>query len=107
VEILQQLLQLFEQGMSSPLPVAPQASARYAAAVVAGKSRQQALHAARSAFSRRFGDHQDAAFQKIYGSSPQFEQLLQEPGEKLPTRFEDAAMQLWGALLAAEHEGRP
>ena len=109
------LLDLYDRGMREPLPLACDASAAYAQAVVAGEDRETAVAAAREAWETvyRF-DKEDRQPEHIlvYGDAVPLARVLDTepasdergPGwdETETTRFGRCALRLWRGLLAIE-----
>ncbi len=95
IEVLGQLLSLFEEGSSRPLPLFPDASALFAHEVARGKSGQDALKAADKPYRAKYSN--DAAVKRLYGQS-----TLAEIGPE----FEELACNIFGPLQAhLESEG--
>jgi exodeoxyribonuclease V gamma subunit len=109
------LLDLYDRGMREPLPLACDASAAYAQAVVAGEDRETAVAAAREAWETvyRF-DKEDRQPEHIlvYGDAVPLARVLDTepasdehgPGwdETETTRFGRCALRLWRGPLAIE-----
>ena len=115
-ELLRDLADLREQGLTEPLPFAPSATALYAERRCRGADLDAARAAAADEFSggtnrRAFGDHTDRYLTYLWGPGPSFEQLegtLPQPdrhGET--TAFGSVARRLWNPLLAGESQGQP
>ncbi|WP_063065280.1 exodeoxyribonuclease V subunit gamma [Nocardia violaceofusca] len=116
-DLLRELADLREEGLTEPLSFAPSASAVYAERRCRGADLDSARAAAEEEFyggpkgPRPFGDHTDRYLTYVRGPEPSFEQLetpLPEPdryGET--TTFGSVARRLWNPLLANESQGQP
>jgi exodeoxyribonuclease V gamma subunit len=108
--VLRDLVALYDEGMCEPLPVAPGASADYAARRASGSTVAEALDAADAQWSSRFGDGTDRHLAYVHGVSPRLSALSGTPsvaGATEPTRFGALARRLWDPLLACEQLGAP
>ena len=115
LEHLAVLLDLYDRGMREPLPLACDASAAYAQAVVAGEDADGAAGGARAAWETVFRydkEDRDPEHMLVYGDAIPLARLLEDgprddeqgPGwdEAERTRFGRYALRLWRGLLAVE-----
>jgi exodeoxyribonuclease V gamma subunit len=107
--LLAELIDLRDQGMCAPLPIAPKASYKYAESRARGDTPARAIMKAQSAWHRYGGggEDDDPAHLLVWGSVDRLDALpdghpLAEPGASEPTRFGDLALRLWTPLFAAE-----
>ncbi|RDI55707.1 exodeoxyribonuclease V subunit gamma [Nocardia mexicana] len=115
--MLRDLVELRDEGLIGPLPIAPTASSVYAERRCQGASADDALLAAEQEFlggpngPKAFGDHTDRYLRYVWGPAPRLDHLdtpLPEPdptGET--TRFGALSRRLWNPLLACESQGQP
>lgn len=105
-DALRELLGLYVQAVSEPLPLFTSSSRKYAEALAQGQSSDQALSAARRAFGDEYQasrdeshslDYLDAYAVQLFGS---FDQMLALAG----ARFADCALRLYQPLMAARRE---
>ena len=109
-KILEQLVELYDQGLREPLPLATKASAAYAAARRNQSDVDEAVRMARRPWvSGDFpGEDADAANELVWGRRADLDVLLAEEAlidvraQPEPTRFGALAVRLWAPLLAAE-----
>jgi exodeoxyribonuclease V gamma subunit len=109
-KILEQLVELYDQGLREPLPMAIKASAAYAAARRNQGDVDEAVRMARRQWvSGDFpGEDADAANELVWGRRADLDVLLTEEAlldpraQPEPTRFGALAVRLWAPLLAAE-----
>jgi exodeoxyribonuclease V gamma subunit len=104
------LIQLHDEGMREPLPLALKASHAYACCRTRGGSPDQAVALTRQEWTRfgGGGESDDPAHTLVWGGAAPLDVLLTEPatgagtttGE--PSRFGALAMRLWVPLLDAE-----
>ncbi len=116
-ELLAELADLRDEGLSEPLSFGPASSALYAERRCRGADLDDSLAAAEEEFfggpkgPRPFGDHTDRYLTYIWGPDPAFGRLtapLPEPdryGET--TAFGSVARRMWNPLLANESQGQP
>jgi len=109
LEQLAVLLDLYDRGMREPLPLACEASAAYAEAVVAGEDGEAAGRGAWETAFRYDKEDRQPEHVLVYGDAVPFARLLaeaprdDEDWEQIEaTRFGRYAMRLWRGLLAAE-----
>ncbi len=96
-DLLAELLDLYSEGLSTPLPLLPTASLAYAEALHNGKTEEAALAAARSAWEggyRRTGDREDTDLQTCFRRT-----------DPLDERFCEVAWRVFGPLL--DHREKP
>ena len=105
-EALRELLLLYTEALSQPLPLFAAASRTYAEQLAKGNAREQALSAARRAYGDEYQaarddsrglDYSDAYAVQLFGS---FEQMLAQEG----SRFENSALRLYQPLMAARRD---
>lgn len=109
-KILEQLVELYDQGLREPLPMAIKTSAAYAAARRNQGDVDEAVRMARRPWvSGDFpGEDADAAHELVWGRRADLDVLLAEEAlldpraQPEPTRFGALAVRLWAPLLAAE-----
>jgi exodeoxyribonuclease V gamma subunit len=109
-KVLEQLVELYDQGLREPLPLATKASAAYAAARRNQGDVDEAVRMARRPWaSGDFpGEDADAANELVWGRRASLDVLLAEEAlldpraQPEPTRFGALAVRLWAPLLAAE-----
>jgi exodeoxyribonuclease V gamma subunit len=114
-KILEQLVELYDQGLREPLPMATKASAAYAGARHNQGDVDEAVRAARRPWvSGDFpGEDADAANELVWGRRSNLDVLLAEEAlmdpraQPEPTRFGALAVRLWAPLLAAERIETP
>jgi len=111
VTVLQQLVELFDQGMREPLPLPVKSAAEYAEHRFRNADVQDSQYRAKQKWtSNKFpGEDEDGAHLQVWGRHAPFETLLGAlPGKDSktgePDRFSDLATRLWFPLL--EHEQR-
>ncbi|MDQ3457124.1 MAG: exodeoxyribonuclease V subunit gamma [Actinomycetota bacterium] len=108
VAALRDLVDLRDDGLTRPLPLATGASAEYAERRHHGDTAAEALSGAETIFGGMFGDKTDRHLAYVYGSEPTLARLLGESGDATqPTRFGVLARRLWEPLLRAEALGAP
>jgi len=106
--LLRALVELRDEGLTSPLPIVTGASAVYAERRHQGNSLEEASEGAGKAWDGRFGDWTDRHLAYVYGEEPALSQLLAWAGDgPEPTRFGGLARRLWEPLLRAEQLGPP
>ncbi len=106
--LLRDLVGLYDQGMSEPLPMATGASYAYAARRAAGDEVGLARDAACKDWESMFGDGTDRHLAYVLGSPATFDAVTgaPDPGPE-GTRFGALALRLWSPLLAHEAVGAP
>ena len=92
--VLRDLVALYDDGTTDPLPITTGASHAYAARRAAGDTEEEARTAAGKEWDSLFGDGKDAHVQYVHGAS--FGALSAD------SRFGELACRLWDPLLAAE-----
>jgi exodeoxyribonuclease V gamma subunit len=92
--VLRDLVALRDEGLRAPLPVAPAATAEFAARRSRGGTVEEAYDAACAAWDDRYGDRTDDALLWATGATALTD--LAGPG------FEEAAARLWAPLLGSE-----
>jgi len=92
--LLEGLLELFWEGLSSPLPFFCKTSLAYAEAIAKGKSPAATFKDADSAWSPTFTDHKEC-------DEPAHTFCF--PPRPFTQRFEQLALQIYQPLLAAQH----
>jgi len=108
VALLQELVELYDQGLCEPLPIATGASAEYAARRARGCSVDEARDAAAKEWGSLFGDGKDRHLGYVFGTPPSFDRLNATPADgDEPTRFGALARRLWAPLLAHEQVAAP
>ncbi|MGY1829062.1 exodeoxyribonuclease V subunit gamma [Geodermatophilus sp. SYSU D01180] len=109
LDVLGDLLELYDAGLCEPLPLATRASAAYAEARLGGTSVEQALRSAGDAWARgEGGERDDRHHAHVWGERAPLTTLLgaapadgeQWPGES--TRFGALACRLWAPVRDAE-----
>ncbi len=110
--VLGALLELYDRGLSEPLPMAVRTSAAYAASRHAGDTVEQALESAGREWRSDFGgEREDRHHRYAWGEGRPLAFLLEQPplpDEARPgesTRFGALARRLWTPLLQAEQVG--
>jgi exodeoxyribonuclease V gamma subunit len=109
LEVLRELVALYDEGMREPLPLATGASCEYAARRQLGSTGDEAMEAATKEWDSRFGDGTDRHLAYVLGTSPRLSLLTgtaATSGDD-PTRFGALARRLWSPLLAHETVGAP
>ncbi len=114
-QLLEQLVELYDQGLREPLPLATKASAAYAAARRNQGDVDEAVRMARRPWvSGDFpGEDADAANELVWGRRAGLDVLLAQAApldpqaQPEPTRFGALAVRLWAPLLAAERIETP
>jgi exodeoxyribonuclease V gamma subunit len=94
---------LHREGLCEPLPVSTPCTAAYAKARRAGAAARDAELAAAKEWTF---EKQDEAIVTVLGADPEFERLLEQPGDRHGadrTRFGELAERIWRPLLDAEH----
>jgi len=104
--VLADLVALFDEGLRTPLPIAPSASCEYASRRQRGGTVEEALDAADADWRSRYGDGTDRHLAYVHGPAPALSQLAgpSSSGSE-PTRFGELARRLWAPLLARESLG--
>lgn len=114
--VLKDLIELRRVGLSSPLPVTPNASAVYAERRFAGMSASDAWRDASDSFSGTFGDAADRSIAYLLGPSASLAAFTEGPWNdgragsaagSGDTVFETLACGLWRQLLACEEVAKP
>ena len=108
--IAAQLVDLYDRGLSDPLPLPVKTSNAYAQARRRRRSVEDALWVARQKWvSDKFpGEDADSAFARIWGASTSLDELVliqpraDEHWSREPSRFGELALRLWAPLLDAE-----
>jgi exodeoxyribonuclease V gamma subunit len=103
--VIADLVDVREEGLCEPLPMAVKTSYAYARRRALGAPPGDAVEHARREWTGRFGESDDSAYTLVWGAAAPFEQLLAEPAEPAagePTRFGALAVRLWAPLLDAE-----
>jgi exodeoxyribonuclease V gamma subunit len=106
--ILQQLVDLRDRGLRSPLPLPTAAGAEYAARRYRGDDHALALEAAEKSFDNQFGgEAQDLYVRYLFGGDlTAITAAEPDAGEtawdQMPTRFAASAVRLWNPILDAE-----
>ncbi|MFZ2176347.1 MAG: exodeoxyribonuclease V subunit gamma, partial [Rhodococcus sp. (in: high G+C Gram-positive bacteria)] len=95
------LVELRDEGLDRPLPVATGATATYAERRSRGSSVEDAFEAARKEWGSEFGDSKDRHIAYLYGPAPSINVL----GDA--NTFDEYAARLWAPLLAAETQAQP
>lgn len=97
ITYLNQLVDLYDQGLREPLPLPLKTSFNYAGAMVKSEGQDQALVQARRAWaSDKFpGEDDDAPHTVVWGNRAPFDEVFKSP----PTRLAALSAQLWGPLL--------
>jgi exodeoxyribonuclease V gamma subunit len=111
-DLLADLVRLYEEGMSAPLPLPLKTGERYADARRRGLDAAKALDLAATSWAgTRFpGENQEAANVRVWGRDCTFEALLAAAGSPgtagdEPNRFADLAVRLWFPVLQHEQRG--
>ncbi len=108
LEVLRDLVALYDEGMREPLPIATGASHVYAGRRAQGGSVAESLDAAAKDWGSLFGDGTDRHLAYVLGAPPSFERLIAAPDSGVEqTRFGALARRLWSPLLAVESIGAP
>jgi exodeoxyribonuclease V gamma subunit len=110
-EVLEQLVELYDQGLCEPLPMPVKSAAEYAAARFKDIEVVEAQRRARMKWTSGTypGEDDDEAHLRVWGKRAPFETLLaaagpEHPGGE-PDRFAELATRLWFPLLAHEQQG--
>ena len=104
--VLDDLVDLRDAGLRSPLPLPLKTAAIYAERRYGGSSAEEALHAARSRWQdgNYPGECSDAAHQLVLGGKATLSALFAfNPTGRDALRFDPLAARLWRPLLTAEH----
>ncbi|MET0967545.1 MAG: exodeoxyribonuclease V subunit gamma [Nakamurella sp.] len=109
--VLQQLIELYDQGLREPLPIPVKSAAEYAEHRYRNADEQDSQYRAKQKWvSNKFpGEDEDGANEQVWGRQAPFTTLLRPlPANDIsagePDRFSDLATRLWFPLL--EHEQR-
>ena len=106
--VLRDLVDLRDEGLRAPLPMATGATATYADRRRNGSSPAEASESAAKTYEARFGDREDRHLVYLHGPGTRLATLLAQPGDGVePTRFGVLARRLWTPLLDAEQLGAP
>jgi exodeoxyribonuclease V gamma subunit len=98
---LADLVALHREGLCEPLPVSTPCTAAYAKARRAGAAARDAELAAAREWTF---EKEDEAIVAVLGADPDFERLLERPGDgPAGSRFGELAERIWRPLLDAEH----
>ncbi|MBU2666995.1 exodeoxyribonuclease V subunit gamma [Actinoplanes bogorensis] len=99
LSLLRELVELADEGLREPLPMAARTSHAYAKCRLNGGAPEAAYGKARNEWARypSGGEHDEAEHRLVWGADAPFERLLSDPA-----RFDTLAMRVWEPLCRAE-----
>lgn len=108
-EILRQLVDIYDRGMTEPLPLAPKTAERYAMGRRGGSEIAEAKADAEKEWTGNFGENTDDAVCFVHGGTIGFDRIWEPtpgPDEQWsdePSRFGMLARRIWEPLLTCEN----
>ncbi|MFD4367389.1 exodeoxyribonuclease V subunit gamma [Rhodococcus sp. NPDC058521] len=99
---LRALVEMRDEGLRFPLPIAPRTTAAYAERRFRGDTEEEARAAAEREWSGMYGEATDLSIGYVFGEGVSLSEFAPDS-----TTFSTLAYELWSPLLAVETQGRP